>query len=278
MRPPEYLTNKKELIRFLLVVAIFATIFILIYKPLGVVNHIAFFPNVSGVVYVLIVVGVGFVILFLSHLMLYKVLKKAHLRTVGYIFWLVAEILVFGVILSLLANYLTNSTLNYWDLFLRISVNIFSILIIPYVFSTLLFMLKEKERQLQYLVLTKKTKISLDIMPFNDKNGKFNISINPNDILYIESADNYVNIHHLDEGKEKTHLLRNSLKNVEEHCKNTEIIRCHRFYLVNMSKVKIVKRDQDRLYIAFYDSDKQIPVSKTYVNQIIKLFSKTTKD
>jgi DNA-binding LytR/AlgR family response regulator len=71
------------------------------------------------------------------------------------------------------------------------------------------------------------------------------------------------------------YLLRDTLKKVEESFSGTEIIRCHRSYIVNFDKVKVIKKDKYGLTLELDNpSVMDIPVSKTYVNTVMHTFSK----
>ena len=59
-------------------------------------------------------------------------------------------------------------------------------------------------------------------------------------LFYIESADNYVNIYYLNKSKVSRFILRNSLKNIEESLTEFGLIRCHRSFIVNIEKVKVL--------------------------------------
>jgi DNA-binding LytR/AlgR family response regulator len=62
---------------------------------------------------------------------------------------------------------------------------------------------------------------------------------------------------------------------MEENLAGTEFVRCHRSYIVNFEKVKVIRKDKDGLMLEFDDpSVIDIPVSKTYVNTVMQTFSK----
>jgi len=85
------------------------------------------------------------------------------------------------------------------------------------------------------------------------------------DLLYIESADNYVEIHYITNGKAKTYLLRNSIKNIELQLRKSPVARCHRSFLVNFNRVKVIRRTKEGLMLEIDEPNTpDIPVSKSY--------------
>jgi len=91
------------------------------------------------------------------------------------------------------------------------------------------------------------------------------LSILLEDLLYIESADNYVIIHYVTNNKTKTYLLRNSLKNLETLLMKSPVGRCHRSFLVNFNRVKVIRRTKEGLMLEIDQPNiPDIPVSKSY--------------
>ncbi len=279
MKTPEFLTNKKRIIQFICSVAVFSTLFILIYKPIGVTRFFSLTDSrLSLMTYTAVVVVIGFVILIASRFLLYRVLRRRHVDIDYLILWLIAEIFFLSLALTFFSYYVNaEHNIKFLDLLVRISASVVGILVIPYVISVMGFMLKEKERELQYYTMKKNNagnSVS-GITNFHDKSGKFAISIKNEDLLYLESADNYVKIHYLNNDEVCQYLLRNTLKNVEEEYASAGLVRCHRFYLVNMHKVKIVRKLKGILVLEFTDLAKSVPVSKTYISSIIDILAKS---
>ena len=113
------------------------------------------------------------------------------------------------------------------------------------------------------------------MIPFYDEKEELRFSVKLENLIYLESADNYVNIHYLDKDKISRFILRNTIKRLEESLKGTEIIRCHRSFMVNFEKVKILRKDKDELSLELdVPSSIAIPVSKTYVESVMETFTK----
>ncbi len=112
-------------------------------------------------------------------------------------------------------------------------------------------------------------------VPFYDEKGKLKLSVINEDILYIEASDNYVSVYYLMNNKVSKYMIRNTLKQLEIKLSKIGFIRCHRSYLVNFNKVKVLKREKEGLFLVLnIEGELVLPVSKTYVSPIIESFSK----
>ena len=115
-----------------------------------------------------------------------------------------------------------------------------------------------------------------NLIAFLDEKGEFKISIVLENLLYVDSADNYATIHYLNKGKLSHYLIRNSLKWIEENLtKETSLVRCHRSYIVNLDNVKVLRKTKEGIYLELdLLNVPDIPVSKTYYERVMTKFSK----
>lgn len=279
---PTFLKSKREIFYFLLLVASFAALFIIIYKPLGTVSIMNIMGINSLILYTATVVGFGFIVLSFSRILLYQAFKRKDRGIVFCGLWILIEVIVLGVLLTGLAFMLNDNTaIDIPSIFFRIEIDIVGILIIPTSLFSLLFIIKEKNTaltELQKQITASKSPITLQqnhvneephLINFKDSAGKFAFSIASNELIYAESADNYVNIKYLKDGKLESHILHNTMKNLDE-IEDNNLIRCHRYFMVNTNKVKVVKRDGSGLKLQVSGTDMEIPVSKTYLNKFIE--------
>src|SRR5574344_2283713 len=264
---------------FLILSGIFAALFIRVYPPMGVKEVWNSIGGVSFHVYTAVVVGIGYITLTASHILLYKVLKKHELKWWGYVMWIVGEIILFTLILTILAYNLQDDNYSFLQLAVRICRDIVEILIIPFTISGLIFLVRAKDKEAKALLsmLSKKKaqpSSTVEACMFYNQNGKFAFSTKKENVLYIESADNYVNVHYLNENRVERMLLHNTLKNIADSYTEEGLIRCHRGYMVNINKVKLVRKQKDALVLELYDTDAAIPVSKTYSDKVLEIFTK----
>lgn len=91
------------------------------------------------------------------------------------------------------------------------------------------------------------------------------------EILYIASADNYVDIHTLAKGGHKKFVFRSSLKNIEDQLVGpiTPIYRCHRRFLINVQHFEIGSDKSRNVTVVLKNSEVIIPVSNKYATEIL---------
>lgn len=113
------------------------------------------------------------------------------------------------------------------------------------------------------------------IINLYDHNGILRFSIKESDLYYIISQDNYVRIHYLNNGEMSSYMLRCPLKVIEKSLKDSSLIRCHRSYIVNISRIKVLRSERDGFFIDLdYDGIAAIPISKSYSDHFMEHFSR----
>lgn len=104
---------------------------------------------------------------------------------------------------------------------------------------------------------------------FVAENEKDKVELLPEQLLYIESADNYSNIVFIESEKIKKQLIRSSLKRIESQLKLDFIVRCHRTFIVNLKNVKNVEGNAAGYKLSFNWDNYFVPVSRNYGNSIL---------
>ena len=258
-------------------VLVFATLFILIYKPLGIVSTKMLFEGGDFPFYTTVVVCTGFVTLLLSRIIMNIYATRKRMVIWHYLLWVVVELLFFTFSLSLLASAIQTEDKTLWQLMTRIIVDVVGVLAIPYVITMLLMMINVHKKQISKLTKQLESvparNLMGDTVNFYDKGGKLSLVSKKSDILYIESADNYANIHYMKDDREECFILHNSMKKIEETLSHIGLIRCHRSYMVNVENVLLIRKEKDGLVMELNHSGKVIPVSKSYNEQIIRFFA-----
>ena len=284
---PEYLTNRKNTVSFILFTAAFALVFINIYSPFGVdkwrntgnVSDIEFF------LYSSIVILIGMLVIVLSRTLMHVFTLNRSINYGAYALWIIGEILVLALVYAIIQWYFLHVGDNLPEIF-RNAIRITAyIILLPYVISWLYLSFKDK-----YITLEKiesnligggyaenpeiKPSSLISMIPFRDEKGLLKFSIKKEDLLYLEAADNYIIIHYMDKGKPEKYMVRNTLKRIEESLPYVGLVRSHRSYMVNIENVKLIRKEKDGLIIGF-DSPVQfpVPISKTYLDSFIRKLS-----
>ncbi|WP_299760229.1 LytTR family DNA-binding domain-containing protein [uncultured Pontibacter sp.] len=103
------------------------------------------------------------------------------------------------------------------------------------------------------------------------ENEKDTLTIPAGSLLYIAASDNYCTVfYHENEELQKT-LLRSSLSRLEGQLNATEIVRCHRSYIVNLNQVGKVTGNAQGYKLHFDALNEPVPVSRSYSSVLNQL-------
>jgi hypothetical protein len=272
---PSYLTEKQNIIRLIFFTSLFALVFINIYSPFGAdkwynVTQLQFFTFSS------LIILTGVLVVVISRVIMFHLAKRRPILVWQYLMWILAEVLSMAGAYAGFEKFLLKDARPFLDLVRISSRNTALVLLLPYSVLWLYFSWRDKKEQIERLADAQTLPpSSRNMIPFYDDKGILKFSVKKENLLYLESAENYVSICYINKDKVSKYLLRDTLKKIEETFSGTEIIRCHRSYMVNFEKVKVIRRDKDGLMLGFDNPlVTDIPVSKTYVNPVMETFSR----
>jgi hypothetical protein len=275
---PSYLNEKSNIVRLVVFTSLFALVFINLYSPFGTdrwfnLTKLEFFTYSS------LTILTGVLVVVLSRIIMYNVCKR-HLITIWqYLFWILGEIFFMALAYALFEKFVLEDERLLTDLVRLLFKNTALVLLLPYSVLWLYFSWMDKKDQIDRLAdMQAFSSDTRDMIPFYDDKRVLKFSVKKENLFYLESAENYVSICYLNKGKVSKYLLRDTLKKAEENFAGTEIIRCHRSYIVNFDKVRVIRKDNAGLKLEFDNPTViDIPVSKTYVNSVMKTFSKYSR-
>ncbi|MDD3280800.1 MAG: LytTR family transcriptional regulator DNA-binding domain-containing protein [Bacteroidales bacterium] len=280
---PSYIVEKGNIIKLLLFVTFFVLIFIVIFKPFNSNNWIEGMSIDKFVIYSIIMVTMGLGVLAVSRIIMYQSRHSITLYYWTYTLWLLGEILAISIVCTLFAWFIHPRNADYFQILPYTLQYTTLVLFLPYIISWLFFELKYKNMALEHVkknggksIMKPKVEES-GLINFTDDKGNLKLSVNLDNLFYIEAADNYVKICYINKEKVSHFILRNSLKNIEDSFSDINLIRCHRSFIINFLKVKVMRREKDGLYIEM-DSKSlpDIPISKTYAKKVMELFSNSS--
>lgn len=275
---PEYLYNKKNNVRIIIFTAIFALLFINLFQPFG---SRSWYPNISDTKYFVfssIIILTGMLVVVISRIILVISFKKNSLLNWHYTIWILCEIIAMAIFYTLFSVLIPKDGggREVSDIFEQSLYNTSLVLLLPYSITWLYLSWREKSRLLENIELENtQNKSAKTLIAFPDEKGDLKISVMLENLLYIESADNYATIYYMNKSSKSHYMIRNSLKWMEENlAKDTPLVRCHRSYIVNLDRVKILKKEKNGIVLELdAENTPDIPVSKTYYQPFMDKFS-----
>lgn len=204
------------------------------------------------------------VVMVLSRIPILWVMRKhIPMSLWRYTFWCIGEILVCCAFCALFLSLMDHDSLGgYFAYFGRCISAIGSVLILPYLIITQF-----------YLIISKQENAPLDEgarLKFYDMRHQLKFITEASSVQYIESNENYIIIHYLENGVEKRYQLRNSMKNIEPLCERAGFARTHRCFIVNPRHVKMIRKEPGGVNVADLglSQGEGIPISKKYYDSI----------
>lgn len=271
--PHPYSTSFKARLLLCIIFGVFVFLFLWVFQPFGLSS----LPK--GILQVTMGYGiVCFVVTFLLDIVcieaLPKIFNEAKWTLGKQLIWVTLNIVLVG-----LANAIYTSYVLGWKLSLQViayfELYTIAVGIIP---SSVLIMLGHKRDAVKYSknaqqlsgALTIKETRNKDSITISSENKGEELTLETENILYISSADNYIEVHFLNKGFVHKQVLRNTLKQVEEEVRiYAQLMRCHRGYIVNINRISKISGNAQGYKLHFFETDVLIPVSRN-LSQTLK--------
>ena len=272
---PKYLLEKRNQIIMFLFVSVFAIVFINIFKPFGSINwvHKGMSPTLY-LVWSTILVTIGMFVVAVSRIIMYAYSRKPGnaINNLQYIAWICVELLLLSGAFTLLARLTeVGPTQDPLEIYKNALENTIFILCTPYLLCILFLSYQERSAKLKTLMNENIGFKSSTLISIRDSRGVLQLSVAKENLLYIESADNYICIWYTKNEQLKKQLMRITMKDISEQLADTNIVRCHRSYMVNLDLVKVMRREKENLFLELgVPNVREIPISKTYGEQVLR--------
>ena len=278
---PGYLRERYQLLGTVTFAALFSVVFLLVSIPFS--NNAWFrLGNSTFFGFTALFALLSLFILIVSKVVMYKTRHVFPMTYWAYAAWCIAEI----VLITVLYTVFTVTIAQPEDqsgvvIFLHALVYAFVCLGIPYLVAGMFFTIIDQNRTIRLMNMRDVvTEESTDEAPSDqkftlfDNNGVLKLSVSSANLYYVESDDNYIKVWYDDnKGELQTYMLRCRLKTVEESFSGSDLIRCHRKFIVNMGKVKVLQK-VGATYELTLDNEAiaPIPVTKTYIENVLERF------
>lgn len=276
---PDYLLGKYQLIGTVTYAVLFAVVFLNIYIPF---SDTAWFGLGDSATFLLtlLFVTVSIITLIISRVLMYKSKSLFEMTYITYTIWCIMEIVLISAIYVWFSTGVTGVDEQGWEIFKRALLYGTISLGVPYLISGMYFAIIDKNNTIRLMsyenVVTDEHVVpQMQKITLFDNNGALKLSLNPDSLYYVESDDNYIKVWYTDvKGELKQYMLRCRLKTVEESFKGSSLVRCHRKYIVNIKKVKVLRKESEG-YMLDLDNESIAPitVSKTYTDSVLSHFT-----
>jgi len=250
----------------------FYTLFGIFFVNVFVPFNINSWNHDSGLDQMVRLTGFGLIsglILIVSQFGIRQITGIKHYRIGTFIFWLIGEVLCMSVAFLLYQSSWSISVRQFMDeIPYGFKYTLLGILI-PYSLSLLVISQIINQTKINRLkVEAGQTLVELGLMNFPDEKGIIRFSISAEQLLYIESADNYVILFYRSGSKPTRQILRNSMKNIEGLFANSSLKRCHRSFMVNLHQIEFVDYQKAQCKIKLSGVENLIPVSRKFYPEI----------
>ncbi len=262
---------------------LYALVFLVIYSPysatswFGVAKSDKFLLTTTFVlVSVIFLVISRTIMFFLSK----KYIKMNYLK---YGLWLFLEIILIGVFYATLSMVYVKIPDYSVSFIVTKSIMIALLALgVPYVVTAMWVTIKDMRNTL--LVTDSKSIATdgeaiaqnIDIINIADNKGVLKLSVKLDNLYFIKAEDNYTIVYYKKNSMINRYMIRCKIQTIEDTFADTPLMRCHRTYIVNTKKIKVLRHESDGFYVDFdFEGIDPIPVSKTYSEAVVKRFSGT---
>ena len=271
----DYLTHYFDIARyqwlFALSIGVFVMLFLLLFQPFGVNNmdptfHISLeFALAVGTMGVVVTATVAANEFLLRPLVLRQLTRRRLFA------WLAWTLLLIDTVVFLLYNWLGNWHDFHWSSYLGFIRDVS--LLVSFPVAGFLFYIRHewlKSEYVQLLAIHVANPSAARLVHFSSDNGKDQVSVALDDLLYLESQDNYVAVNWMEGEARRASLIRSSLKRLEEVLEEPLLVRCHRSYIVNLARVRGCRGNRHGLKLTLEGTDRTVPVSRTWTGKILQ--------
>jgi len=204
----------------------------------------------------------GVVVLTVTQFLLMRLKWRRRLTNATYLFWLIGEILLVSLLVTVVNVSITTTFYFTWTEFINTLHYTGLILPLPYCIALLWFYTREKCARLNSLEKVQEVKEVTGCLLIRDEHDKPVLTLHAGKLLMMKAEDNYVHVFYISGNTICKELVRTSLKKLESYLAPDSFVRSHRSYLVNITKVVLFKKNTKGHYLQLEGLDEiNIPVS-----------------
>jgi hypothetical protein len=263
-----YLNSTRNKLIHIGFLTVFTFIFLTVYSPF---NMSEWGGSMLG--YVLI----GTPLILISQFLVRPLLGFRKFKLYELIIWAAAEILLVTLGIYLIFGPNFPSFTEKLDEYLLTLKYVVLIIASPYFLSIWLIASRQKLSTFQNLNVTSSMEEEIrpsKLLSILGENNKVVFAIDADQIVFIKSSGNYLEINYLHGGRKAKELVRMSLKELEAKIKDTNLIKTHRSYLVNTQQISSFKKTKKGYELRMqHFADDALPVSSGFKEHFEELMA-----
>ena len=267
----QFITLSKKYFKIYLGISISVFLFILFFQPFPTNNFE--FENkllfIAGYGFIIFIVQVIAQIIFHRHLF-HDSMDGEYSSLLNSLYYF-SQIALTSVAFVFYIRYVGKTGITF-NIVLRVVVISLSVPVTIYLKSTLSLThgkykkLLEENRLMQDKLKQFSESYANKFIELNSENESDNIRIQVSEIIFVKSADNYVEVGFRDGGEFRKKMIRNTLKNIEKQLKEfNNFVRTHRSCIVNIQDIDKLNKNFNTYWLTLVDTKETIPVSRQYL-------------
>jgi hypothetical protein len=272
-------------IRFHIFIGIFVALFLMVFQPFGTEDWLTDYKILKLAGYGILSFFVPTILFFFRNFLINKFSFEHKYKVKHEVIWLISILISIACVNWVYTSYLISIPLSLslfgYAIFMVCAIGFFPIVASIYVKYNQYLALNEKEAKVLDDLIINNSELDVEnrqesenVITLVAENGKDMITLEANNLLYIESSENYSNIVFMKSGKVEKILLRSTLKRLEEQIDNPFILRCHRSFIVNLKNVLHFSGNAQGYLMSITGTDTKIPVSRSYGPKILEELKK----
>lgn len=250
-------------------VGVIVALVLVIFQPFGTAN----FEHPHKV---LLLIGYG-VVVAISVTLYYTISRKTWLANADHSWTVVKEVreMFLSILISLFAcflyaTWLYDWTFSVWNMGV-FALNAISVAAIPcsLYLVVLYFLWKDVQRSTLELTGAEGAETRLQLI---GENRNDTVEVKVSSIRYIKAHDNYIMLYLLHEGASQRHILRSTMRAIEDQLPSNVFRRVHRSFIVNIQHVITLEGNKSRAFLCLNSDNKRIPVGRAHYDEFRSQF------
>ena len=267
----QFFTLSKKYFKIYLGISISVFLFILFFQPFPTIN--SEFENkqlfFAGYGLIIFITQIIVQIIFQRHLIHYELVGEENSLINSVYFF--SQVAITTVAFVFYIRYVGNTGITF-NIVLRAVVISLSVPVSLHLKNSISAIrekykkLFEETRQMQDKLKQFSENYSNRFIELDSENESDNVKVQVSEIIYLKSADNYVEVGFREGGEIKKKMIRNTLKNIEKQLKEfNNFVRTHRSCIVNIQFIKKLNKNFNTYWLTLDETQETIPVSRQYL-------------